>query len=443
MNITNHDHYTSTSTSIGVNDIKSGVLDSSQVPSLQKKLESLLPYSIPLWERINFHLSRQLVPETSKIFVAVYTSQDDEEEGKDTASGATGPSGSIGDEWLRRDTTTSSASASSNPWLAAHVDLTNYGQTQVWVFASWECPSHTQTTTDPPTHTKTDDGQNNPIHKALMDSLFNYIHETLIPTMPMTPPKEWTTLLETGKTLTTPYSRNKIIFGTVGDELWRYFPHHARARTDPGYIKYIFTPESLENPVMDETGATPRPPPPEETEKTSSSPLPENYKFTTLVSTHLQTVLDRSTIPRTLSTLSEFVNVGVLYTDTEDDDKGDNSDSSGPTPIAWGFLGKDSSISSLHTEPEHRGKGLALCVARELLIRRRRQRHNHRHHQRQPDCTTQQPKGLPSPYYWAHADVSKSNMPSRRVMEKLGGKPMWMVMWTELDLAQICRPSTS
>ncbi|KAL6240980.1 hypothetical protein RBB50_012075 [Rhinocladiella similis] len=390
-------------------NIKSGDITSSQIPELQKKLESFLPYSIPLVERIKFHL-RHPISETSRIFVAASEIPQD-----DTL--ATGPSRptnnmqqnqnvNVSDTWLRQDTTTSAAT----PWLAAHIDLAHYGQTQVWLFASWEHPSHsshTRTHTHTHTHTHTEEKKNNdididPLHEALVNSLFKYIYTTLIPTMPTTPSEEWLTLRRTGKTLTTPYARTKILFGTVGDKLWRYFPDHARARTDPGYLKYIFTPDN--NPA---TAA-----------RDASFRLPQDYTFTPLRPTDLQTVLDRSSIPRTLSTLSEYLNVGVVY-------------QSNPDPVAWGFLGKDASISSLHTETEHRGLGIALCVTRELIRRQHRQASEH------GDDKTE--TGL----RWAHADVSQSNMPSRRVMEKLGGKPMWMVMWTELDLEKICQPSTS
>ncbi|KIW14782.1 hypothetical protein PV08_07567 [Exophiala spinifera] len=410
-------------------DVKSGPVTSSQIPALQKKLESLLPYSIPLVERIKFHLAHP-VSETSRIFVAVYNPA-----AKDTAAPSPGgprPSThrhtvGVSDTWLQ-DTTTSAAAPP--PWLAAHIDLVHYGQTQVWVFASWEHPSQqrqqqhtytpapTQAQTDAHTHVERENtttttgggGEYDPIHEALVTSLFKYIYTSLIPTMPTTPSGEWLTLLRTGKTLTTPYSRTKILFGTVSDKLWRYLPDHVRARMDPGYLKYVFTPD---NPIT----AT-------ESAATAATPfrLPQGYTFTTLLPTHLQTVLDRSSIPRTLSTLSQYVNVGVLHM------------SSGPDPVAWGFLGKDASVSSLHTEPDHRGLGLAACVTRELIRRQHQRQASDLNHEDEEDTTGRR---------WAHADVSQSNLSSRRVMEKLGAKPMWRVMWTELDLEKFFYPSPS
>ncbi|KAK5540663.1 hypothetical protein LTR23_006124 [Exophiala sp. CCFEE 6169] len=244
-----------------------------------------------------------------------------------------------------------------------------------------------------------------------MHELFTYIYTVLVPAMPLEPSDEWLQLKRTGKTLTTPYSRNKVLFGTVGEKLWHLFPQEARARTDPGYLKYVFSPEEKEdaaNPTAAAAAAT-------------TTDNNENKNI--------------STIPRTLSTLRQYVSVGI-FSSSDDDYNHTNPNPNPRGPVAWGFLGKDASISSLHTEPAHRGKGLAVCLARELL---------HRQRQRQTRAASPFPEDTSTPKggtgmemgCWAHADVSQDNIPSRRVMEKLGGKPMWMVMWTELDLEKV------
>ncbi|KAI1626070.1 hypothetical protein EDD37DRAFT_329883 [Exophiala viscosa] len=345
--------------------IKGAALSQAQLPRFLEKLEPLLPYSIPLVRRIQFHLDHP-ISKTARIYVAVADT------GVTGTTTGTVEGGSWLDEWLHDATTTTD---SASPWVAAHIDLINYGQTQGWVFGSWEHPSNH----DPDNHT---------IYKALMDQLYTYIYTVLIPEMSTEPPEDWLLLKRTGKRITEPFSRVKVLFGTLGDKLWEYFYEKARSRTDPGYYKYIFTPENKATQPDDD-----------------SFPLPEGYRFGEMQPHDLQAVLDRTDIPRTLHTLSQYVSVSLLY--------GDN-----PTPIGWGFLGKDASISSLHTEPEHRGKGLAACLSRELFKR--------------------QGRAFAGQQSWGHADVSKENVPSRRVMEKLGGQPMWMVMWCEMDLEIVC-----
>ncbi|KAI5927812.1 hypothetical protein F4810DRAFT_283712 [Camillea tinctor] len=76
------------------------------------------------------------------------------------------------------------------------------------------------------------------------------------------------------------------------------------------------------------------------------------------------------------------------------------------SPIAWSFLGPDSSLSSLHCEKTYRGKGLAKAVAVKLL----------RDHLK--DYGDEE-------YGWA--DVAPDNPPSQGVCKSLGGKIGWQV----------------
>ncbi|KAK5451570.1 hypothetical protein LTS15_007830 [Exophiala xenobiotica] len=459
--------------------INSAVLSPSQIPKLQQKLDDLLPYSLPVTRRIEYHLSHPISP-TARIFVAAAAGSTDGDGEKTDGLYDNGENDAQSDRplhlalplpstrtrsshrlddadehwlesWLLNATNNSSSSSSSSspsseasnhrPWLAAHIDLLNSGQTQVWLFARWEAPcrypypslsrNNDYTDTDHLTTGSASRGDVS-VHKSLMHELFTYIHTVLVPSVPLEPSDEWLQLKRTGKTLTTPYSRNKVLFGTVGEKLWHLFPQEARARTDPGYLKYVFSPEEKEdeaNPTTATATATYN-----NNKKTSLFPLPPGYKFGEMRPSDLQVVLDRSTIPRTLSTLRQYVSVGIFSSSSDDDANDTNPNIRGP--VAWGFLGKDASISSLHTEPAHRGKGLAVCLARELL-RRQRQRQNRAASPFLEDTSTRKRGTGMEMGCWAHADVSQDNIPSRRVMEKLGGKPMWKVMWTELDLEKV------
>lgn len=383
--------------------IHSGELAGAQVPLLLSRLDSLMPYSIPMVGRIQFHLD-QPVSKTARIFIAV-ASGDVNDDGVGTSGWLDGWLSSAHDVGLpagseTKTTPTTLSPPSSQPWIAAHIDLVSYGQTQVWLFASWEHPSHSvRLSACHPDHSFDSDSNSAPVttcvHTSLMTCLFAHISRHLVPEMPTSPPPDWLTLKRTGKYLTTPFSRDKVLFGTVNETLSRWFPDRARARTAPSHCKYIFSPETLRGALDVERGPTGSAIP------ANPVPLPEGYRFASMREQDLQVVLDRTQVPRTLDTMRPLVSVGLFH-------------SSAAEPIGWGFLNKDGSIASLHTEPAHRGQGLAVALSRELLWQRARQR-----------------GGEPS---WAHADVAHSNRASRRVMEKLGGRVMWTVMWTEVHL---------
>ena len=96
----------------------------------------------------------------------------------------------------------------------------------------------------------------------------------------------------------------------------------------------------------------------------------------------------------------------------------------------------------MHTEEEHRGKGLAVMLGWELLRRQHVITSSDEQEKEEGialggDVNSAGADSGEETFTWAHADVSKDNIPSRRVMEKLGGKPMWMVMWTEVDMAEM------
>ncbi|KAK5052759.1 hypothetical protein LTR84_002625 [Exophiala bonariae] len=388
-------------------DVRQGTLSHSQILLLQQRLVAELPYTLPLARRIEFHLGHPISP-TSRIFVAAATATvntvDPAGRNKAQDEGAGDASHDWLESWLREG----SAPETAAPWLAAHIDLSNQGQTQVWVYASWEHPDvgyFSSSVADLPpaaedtsaTASKvssistTTDDEDDPLaqaHEDLFSTLFRYILTQLVPHQSSTPNDEWLELQRTGKFLSVPYSRSKAIFGTVHEVLWRYFDNAARTRTDPGYLKYVF---SFPSPESD--GAAGH----------DDLNLPDGYYLADMRREHLQMVLDRTPIPRTLNTLIQMESVGLFFKDN-------------PTPIGWGFLSKDGSISSLHTEVEHRGKNLAVTVGKALLLKGSR--------------TSLSRLGV----YYGHADSSQVNIPSRRVMEKIGGLPRWRISWTEIDL---------
>ncbi|KAI1147870.1 hypothetical protein F4825DRAFT_125577 [Nemania diffusa] len=83
------------------------------------------------------------------------------------------------------------------------------------------------------------------------------------------------------------------------------------------------------------------------------------------------------------------------------------------TPVAWAYLGPDSSLSSLHCEEPFRGRGIAKAVAVRVL----------RDHLKEYSD---------DPYGWA--DVAPDNTQSRSVCRSLNGHPMWQISWSRLNL---------
>lgn len=317
---------------------------------ITKFLNPCLPYSLPLLRRCQFHEKHKHTTPHAQIWLAGTT---------------------IADSVNRK-------------WLAAHIDLTNPGQTQVWTFASWENGFADE---ENPAHAIRASPQFG-LFKELFDRLFLYLKHDLIPQLDPSPPPGWLRLKAEGKILSEPFSTSKVLFGTIAESLWPFLAAHKVSREDRPYLKYI---------VASRRGAT-------------GPEAPVGLHFASMDERHLQTIIDRTNIPRTLETLRQLPSIG-LYTVEG-------------VPVAWGLLGKDSSLSSLHTEPEYRRKGLAVLVAKRLLVEQAKFFHE--------EDTDQESGGVPSVY--SHADVSDKNIASRKVMEKLGGEVMWRVAWIEIDL---------
>ena len=324
-------------------------LNATEIQALLAKLISELPYTIPLTRRLQFE--HKFPSPTSRVWIAyrqadranVYTNGESLAETKIA--------------WLIPPHST---------WLAAYIDLANPGQTQCWLFGSWELP---------------DSRRNETVEQSLVNALFRHIFVDVVPLQPTEPNADWLSLRDSGKYLSQPFNRSKVLFGTIHDEVRKYLTRSAVKRIDESYGKYIFDLSLAESKKVS---------------------LPEGYEFGKMREDLLQTVLDRSPIPRTLKTLKSLLNVGLYYNGQ---------------PIGWGFIGKDGSLSSLHTESEHRGKGLAVAVGKELI-------------RRQTELFGEEGSSF------CHSDVSESNAASNSVMKKLGGKVMWRVAWVEIDLSE-------
>lgn len=111
----------------------------------------------------------------------------------------------------------------------------------------------------------------------------------------------------------------------------------------------------------------------------------------------------------------------VVYHDEPADQ---DQDGSPENPVCWAFLGQDGSLTTLHVEPEHRGKRLAVQVGREAM----------RSGMSSESRLFELDGDLPQEQGWVFADVLADNVASRRVMEKMGGEAKWTVAWAVVEV---------
>ncbi|KAI2468818.1 hypothetical protein F4781DRAFT_251982 [Annulohypoxylon bovei var. microspora] len=129
------------------------------------------------------------------------------------------------------------------------------------------------------------------------------------------------------------------------------------------------------------------------------SPLGEGMRWESVRKADIPLMLSRNKIHRTERTVTLLPSMAVYRDDG--------------TPVAWVFLGPDSSLSSLHCEEEWRGRGFAKAVAVKIFRDRLKDYDDDGH------C-------------WA--DVAPDNPKSQRVCKSLGGKVAWTVSWSKIDL---------
>ncbi|KAH7417140.1 hypothetical protein BKA64DRAFT_717951 [Cadophora sp. MPI-SDFR-AT-0126] len=109
-------------------------------------------------------------------------------------------------------------------------------------------------------------------------------------------------------------------------------------------------------------------------------------------------VLSRTDIPRKERTMIMLPSMAVTVNEE---------------PIAWGFLGPDASLTSLHVEDKYRSQGLAKAIATKLFVEK---------------------TSAFGPEKICHADVGTTNLQSQGVCRSLGGKADFCVNWAWIKL---------
>ncbi|KAF3038509.1 hypothetical protein E8E12_006737 [Didymella heteroderae] len=134
--------------------------------------------------------------------------------------------------------------------------------------------------------------------------------------------------------------------------------------------------------------------------------LPEGLRWGAMRPQDIPTVQARTSIPRATRTLLSLASKGVFEEATD-------------RPVAWTFLGLDGSLTTLHTEAEWRGKGIAKSVAAGIVG------------ECAPGLAVDE-RGTA----WSHADVYVDNKQSESVCRSLGGRAMWQHYWVRIDLSK-------
>lgn len=178
--------------------------------------------------------------------------------------------------------------------------------------------------------------------------------------------------------------------------------------------------------------------------------LPPGYAFDELRGEdELKLTIARTEIPKTEETLAQLGCCGVRHTPgsastatatatrtAADAGEGEEGQGRGAL-VAWAFLGVDGSLTSLHVEPEHRGRGLAKAVSRRLF------------RSLADDASAMGFRaadgagdgvgvgGYGRGEGWAHSDVAEENLGSAGVARAMGGEEGWRVRWVSVDLAAV------
>ncbi|KAF2118510.1 hypothetical protein BDV96DRAFT_570072 [Lophiotrema nucula] len=280
-------------------------------------------------------------------------------------------------------------------WATCYYDRSMRPETEMWIFATGEIEGH---------HSSPDGGFCPQCQNAVL-AIVDYL--SILPVPPMHPDNLY-----------------KIDMAKEHEKEYPETGDHVRyPLTSGSYLRHLLIPSVVTLgachhaivKIFDEAGLLRNEFPGKEADlnkfifKVSDLPqtkeLPENLHWGTVREEDIATVQARTSIPRTTRTLMSMKSVGVF------NDK--------DTPAAWTFLGLDGSLTTLHTEPEHRGKGIAKAVAAKTF------------RQYAPGLAVDTEGNA-----WAHADVYAGNVQSEGVCRSLGGRIGWKSFWVRIDVGR-------
>ncbi|CZR50582.1 uncharacterized protein PAC_00456 [Phialocephala subalpina] len=234
---------------------------------------------------------------------------------------------------------------SKDAFTIAYLDFSRGPETECWLYSSYESPHHR-----PPSIQSTCESQ--------VISILSHI----------------SSLEKSFVTSNGPRSTPRILLiGTLHEKILQFLQKQQRIQeeTEP-HFKFIFKTDELppEKPLVD-----------------------ESLNYGRIRKSDIPLVLSRTAIPRKERTMTLLPSVAITFHNE---------------PIAWGFLGPDGSLTSLHCEEEYRGKGLAKAVALKLF------------REYTPHFGLERLQ---------HADVAVDNLRSQGVCKSLKGVSSWKVYW--------------
>jgi GNAT superfamily N-acetyltransferase len=286
-------------------------------------------------------------------------------------------------------------------WFIAFLDRTRRPETEMWMFASWESDVHTSTDVDAS-------------QEELMLSLANTMKSLPIPPSvhqdvlkaEVSKLQDATAQVKDGVGISRAdyaghiLDPNIMLCAAIHEQTANVLQRcglvaeRFKAGSVPNHT-YIFDVDTLTHAG----------------EPSESGYLPDGLRWGVMESAmHFELVRNRTGIPRQDRTLAALPSLAIF----QESDSGDES-----KPIAWAFVGLDACLTSLHVEPEWRGKGLAKLVTAKLFREKMDQ-------------------------FWeeglvrqAHGYVTAGNAASCAVCERLGGKSDWNVFWVRMDLGRV------
>ncbi|KAF2831494.1 hypothetical protein CC86DRAFT_314876 [Ophiobolus disseminans] len=287
-------------------------------------------------------------------------------------------------------------------WAAAYLDRSMRPETELWIFAAGEAPNHSSSP----------NGFCSTCRKAVLSVLD---HLSTLSTPPMRPDnqpaldlahqheKEYPTPGPDGTYPPSPgmYMRHLllpkvILVGACHEQI-------VQICRDTGLVRYEFPGGNLElNKFVFKLSGLP-----------TTRELLEELRWGEMREKDIEIVKARTNIPRSTKTLLSLKSVGVFE---QESDKA----------IAWTFLGLDGSLTTLHTEPEYRGKGIAKAVGAKII------------RDYAPGLAVDDEGNA-----WCHADVYLGNVQSESVCRSLGGKALWKDYWVRIDLEKAGKLASS
>ncbi|KAF9887556.1 hypothetical protein FE257_010134 [Aspergillus nanangensis] len=337
------------------------------------------------------------------------------------------------------------------PWLAAHVDLFRGRETQILVYSSLEAEHSTSNesidTIDAPDDLRVFVFDASPAAlaqaRAQFLSLLTHVKTYFLPeyltSLKNLAPDE-ASLQNTdnnNNNLIPPPDPHAFLLGSLHTGLFALLYQSGAYLTssplpclrihrldNPPYYKYIF---------------------PQSTFSTNdSTTLPPGYRYqdlhgrTGVLPSQFDLVQSRTHIPRPPKQLQTMPSVAIYFDGPPSQDSSRGGRPHHPVededPVGWAFIGRDGALATLHVEPEHRGRGLALQLSKAVMRCGMDPKGVFGTGGGSGGMTENGGEVLSRPGDWAHTEVAQMNGASRRVMEKVGGQVMSTVVWAVVEM---------